>query len=632
LPDLDPEPAQSHSGPAPCNPGALPLKALDAGPQRRWMRIVCLCLILLPLLAYWQVQGHEFLNLDDDLYVTANPNVQEGLTVENLLWSFRFNEVSYWHPLTWLSHMLDVQLFGLDAGAHHFTSLLIHTANTLVLFLALLRMTGALWRSAFVAVLFALHPVQVESVAWVADRKNVLSALFWFLALWAYARYAERPRVAPYLLVLAFMGLGLLAKPTLVTLPFVLLLLDYWPLGRWEPSSRSFNQKRFLVYEKLPLFLLSAASISVVTLSSLGMGIVISSENVSLALRIQNALVSYLLYLQKIALPLDLAFFYPFPKSIPPWQLLSALAVISGTTLLVLRGSRQAPYLPVGWLWFLGTLVPVLGLVQQGLWPALADRFLYVPCVGLFLIIVWGSSDLAARWRLSRALIGFAGASLLAACLFAANAQVRYWQNSSDLFVHALAVTKDNHLAHYNLGALLQQRGEFEKAFFHLQEALRILPDNPRFHNSLGVVRMEKGDLQAATHHFTEAISLFPEYADAHNNLGLALSRLGKTEEALLHYQRAIRINPDEGAYHFNLGNAQLAQGKYPEAVSSYRKALLTRPEDENLQLNLGYALMRAGRLKEAIDLYDEAIRRHPHSHRLRHNRDLVFRQLADTE
>ena len=604
----------------------------ESGPPRTWKRIVCLCLLLLPLLAYWQVQGHEFLNLDDDLYVTANPNVQEGLTVENLLWAFRFNEVSYWHPLTWLSHMLDCQLFGLHAGAHHFTSLLIHTASTLVLFLALLRMTGALWPSAFVAALFALHPVQVESVAWVAERKNLLSALFWFLALWAYARYAERPRVAPYLLVVAFMGLGLLAKPTLVTLPFVLLLLDYWPLGRWQPSSRSVNQKRFLVYEKLPLFLLSAASIGVVTLSSLGMGIVISSEHVSLALRIKNALVSYLLYLQKIALPLDLAFFYPYPKSIPSWQLWSALVGISGITFLALRLSRRAPYLPVGWLWFLGTLVPVLGLVQQGLWPALADRFLYVPCIGLFLIIVWGGVDLAAHWRLSRALIGFAGASILLACLFATNAQVRYWQNSTALLVHALSVTKDNHLAHYNLGALLKQRGESEKAFFHLQEALRILPDNPRFHNSLGVALMEKGDLQSAFIHFNEAVRLFPEYADAHNNLGLALSRLGKTDEALLQYQRAIRISPDEGAYHFNLGNAQIAQGNYSEAVSSYRKALLTRPEDENLQLNLGYALTRAGRLKEAIDLYDEAIRKHPHSHRLRHNRDLVSKLLSDAK
>jgi Flp pilus assembly protein TadD len=587
------------------------------------------------------VQGHEFLNLDDDLYVTANPNVKGGLTIENVLWSFRFNEVSYWHPLTWLSHMLDCQLFGLHAGSHHFTSLLIHMANTLILFFSFHRMTGAFWRSSFLAALFALHPVQVESVAWVADRKNVLSTLFWVSTLWAYARYAERPSLAKYLLVLVFMSLGLLAKPMLVTLPFVLLLLDYWPLCRWQPSSRAVNQNVFpfaktslphLVYEKLPLLFLSIAAVSVAYLSSLGMGIVISSENVSLMLRIKNALVSYILYVQKIAMPLDLAFFYPYPKSIPTWQLLSALMGITAITFLVLRVSRRAPYLPVGWLWYLGTLVPVLGLIQQGLWPALADRFLYVPSMGLLLIIVWGWADLATHWRLSRTVIGLSGASVLLAFLVTSKAQVSLWQNSAALFVHALDVTRDNHLAHYNLGATLQKRGEIQKAFFHYQEALRILPDNPQFHNSLGVALIEKSDLQGALFHFNEAIRLFPDYEDAHNNMGLTLSRLGKMDEASIHYQRAIQIRPDEGFFYFNLGNVQSARGDYQEAISSYMKALLTRPEEENLQLNLGYALMRAGRLKEALKVYDEAIKKHPHSHRLRHNREMVSRNLAEAE
>ena len=641
LTNLDPLRVQRTSHSEACNPVALPLKPPHSGPPPAWKWIVCLCLLLLPLLAYWQVQGHEFINLDDDLYVTANPDVQKGLTIENLFWSFRFNEVSYWHPLTWLSHMLDCQLFGLHAGAHHFTSLLIHLANTLVLFLSLLRMTGALWRSAFVAALFALHPVQVESVAWVADRKNVLSALFWFLSLWAYARYAERPRMASYLLVLAFMGLGLLAKPTLVTLPFVLFLLDTWPLCRWRPSSRSVNREGFpfakaplshLVYEKLPLLLLSAAAIGIVTLSSLNMGIVVSSENVSLALRVKNAIVSYFSYLQKIAIPMDLAFFYPYPKSIPTWQLLGAVMGITAITFVALRISRRAPYLLVGWLWFMGTLVPVLGFVQQGLWPALADRFLYVPSIGLFLVIVWGWADFAVHRRFSGKTTAIVGACLLLALSLASLKQVGTWANSSVLFTHAAEVTSDNHLAHFNLGATLHKQGEIEKALTHFREALRILPENPQFHNGLGVVFLDKGDLQSALLHFHEAIRLFPEYADAHNNMGLALSRQGKTDEASIHFQRAIQIKPDEGLFYFNLGNVQSAQGDYPEAISSYRKALLSRPEDENLQLNLGYALMRAGRLREALKVYDEALEKHPRSLRLRHNREMVSRNLAESE
>ncbi len=603
--------------------------------MRKLLPIVFLA--LLPLVPYWQLQHHEFINLDDDIYVTQNPEVRAGLTGETLRWAFSFDPVSYWHPLTWLSHMFDCQLFGLNPSYHHFSSLFIHIANTLLLFLALRRMSAAPWKSFFVAALFALHPLNVESVAWVADRKNVLSTFFMILTIWLYARYAEKPGWVRYIGAWISMALGLLAKPMLVTLPFVLLLLDYWPLCRWKSHTMTKEEVSFqktrnchLVIEKIPLFALSAASLCISYISSRDMGFVVSLKSVPPLLRVENALVSYVAYIAKMILPSGLAVFYPFPHAVPSWQFFGATLILICATFMVIWARDRAPYLVVGWLWYLGTLVPVIGLFQQGLWPAFADRFAYIPLIGLFLIVAWGSYDLAVRWRFSKAFVGIVGAVVLIALGSITWVQAGRWKNSRVLFEYAVQVTRDNHLAHYNLGLALQREGKTDQAVLQFQKALRIMPDNAQFHNSLGATLIQKGDLDKAIFHLTEAIRLFPGCAEAYNNLGIALSDRGDLEGAIAHYQKAIEINPGEGLFYFNLGNAESAKQEFQKAISAYLKALQVKLDAENVRLNLGYALFREGRLKEALQQYDEILREYPDSNQARHNRDVILKKLAE--
>jgi Flp pilus assembly protein TadD len=603
--------------------------------MRKLLPIVCL--VLLTLVPYWQVQHHEFINLDDDIYVTQNPEVRVGLALETLRWAFSFDPVSYWHPLTWLSHMLDCQLFGLNPTYHHFSSLFIHIANTLLLFLALRRMSAAPGKSFFVAAFFALHPMNVESVAWVADRKNVLSTLFMVLTIWLYAGYAEKPGWVRYIGVWISMALGLLAKPMLVTLPFVLLLLDYWPLRRWKfhtmaKEGVSLQKTRIchLVIEKIPLFVLSAASLCISYISSRDIGFVVSLKSVPPLLRVENALVSYVAYIGKMILPSGLAVFYPFPHVVPTWQFFGATLIVICATFVVILARDRAPYLVVGWLWYLVTLVPVIGLFQQGLWPAFADRFAYIPLIGLFLIVAWGSHDLAGRWRFSKAFVGIVGAVVLIALGTITWVQAGRWKNSRVLFEYAVQVTRDNHLAHYNLGLALQHEGKTDQAIFHLQKALQIMPDNAQFHNSLGAAFIQKGDLAKALFHLTEAIRLFPGCAEAYNNLGIVLSDRGDVDEAIAHYQKAIELNPNEGLFYFNLGNAESAKEEFQKAVSAYLKALQMKPDAENVRLNLGYAFFREGRLKEALQQYEEILRENPSSDHARYNRDVILRKLAE--
>lgn len=599
-----------------------------------------LSLTFLPLIAYWQVHGHEFVDLDDPVYVTDNQNIQRGITLAALRWAFSFDPLSYWHPLTWVSHMLDYQFFGLDPGPHHLSNLVIHIANALLLFLAMHRMTAAWWQSFFVVALFAVHPLNVESVAWVASRKNVLSTFFGILTIWVYAGYARKPGTTRYLVLCITMTLGLLAKPMLVTLPFLLLLMDYWPLSRWKsgfqthlegPGSFPTYRASRLIYEKIPLLVLSAAVIGVSYASSDAMRIVTSFESVPLHLRIGNAVISYLTYIQKMVLPLDLAVFYPFPKAIPIWQVMTCGLALIGITALVVWARNRCPYLAVGWFWYLGSLAPVIGLVQQGLWPSYADRFAYLPLIGLFMILSWGGYDLAVRWRVSRSILGVTAASILLALLMITTAQTSLWRNTTLLFEHATDVTTDNDLAHYILGMEFQRKGKPGQAVAHLQEALRISPDNGEFHNRLGEVLTKQGELDRAIAHLSEALRRLPESAHAHNNMGIALSDQGNHKKAVIHYLKAIEINPREGVFHYNLGNSQYSEGLYQEAISSYLKALQRRPDDEKTHLNLGAALFHEGRLQEALNQFDEILRMNPGSHQARHNRDMVQRKLAES-
>jgi tetratricopeptide (TPR) repeat protein len=615
-----------------------------------------LLLVLATLAVFGQVRHHGFVTYDDAIYVTENPRVQKGLTVDNVAWAFRSVDVSNWHPLTWLSHMLDVQLFGMDAGAHHLTSLALHTVNVLLLFLVLDNMTGARWRSAVVAALFALHPLHVESVAYVAERKDVLSTCFWMLTLWAYARYVGRPSFARYCAVFLFLAAGLMAKPMLVTLPFVLLLLDFWPLERRLPVAR-------LVAEKLPLVALAALASAVTYAAQKGGGSVAPLETMSLGVRTANALLAYATYIRKTFWPVDLACFYPYPRAFDPWRVGGAGVLLALISLAVVRLGRRHPYLPVGWFWYVGTLVPVIGLVQVGA-QAMADHYTYVPLIGLFIMLVWGADDLLAPWRHRRAALASAGAVVLSACLVTTWLQVARWRSSVTLFEHALAVTADNYLAHNNLGLALQREGKLEQAVAQYSEALRIapdyadarynlgvaldkqgraaeaaaqysevlrlVPDHPQAHNNLGNLLSREGDLDAAITHFEAALRALPDYVDAHVNLGAALRQRGEIDRAIAHYGEALRIRPEQAEAHYNLANVLAARGELEQAIVHYGEALRIKPDYAEAHNNLGRALAEQGRTDEAIAHYSEALRIDATLAVAYYNRAMAYRQRGE--
>ena len=483
--------------------------------HRRWKIIACLFLVVATLGTYGDLINHQFINYDDDVYVTDNPPVQSGLTFSGLSWAFTTMHSGNWHPLTWLSHMLDCQLFGLNPGEHHLTNVVFHVANSLLLFLWFLYFTRSLGCSFLVAVLFALHPMHVQSVAWVAERKDVLSTFFWLLTMWAYVWYAERPRLTRYVLILVCFSLGLMAKPMLVTLPFVLLLLDYWPLGRLslkgsaavEASSKSGSRvaNNRLVYEKLPLFVIAAFSSVVTVYAQKEAGAVWTFQTLPFANRIANAMVAYVSYLGKMFWPAHLAVFYPLSShTLPIWQALAAGLVLVVLSLLALRLARRHPYLLVGWLWYLCTLLPVIGLVQVGE-QAMADRYTYVPFIGLFIVLVWGMADLAARWHAPRFLLPVGAGVVLSALMICTWVQVRYWRDSITLYEHSLEVTRSNSLIHNNLGMALAAQGKMDQAEAHYAEALRLNPDNARAHNNLGMALAAQGKMDQAEAHYAEA-------------------------------------------------------------------------------------------------------------------------------
>ncbi len=590
--------------------------------------LIGLLLIVATLGVFWQVRSHDFLNYDDDVYVSENSQVQEGFTRKSVIWAFTSGYASNWHPLTWLSHMLDCQLFGLNPGGHHLTNLMLHLANTLLLFLLLNRMTSSLYRSALVAALFALHPLHVESVAWVAERKDVLSTLFWMLTMWTYLLYVEHPRLGRYLLTLVVFTLGLMAKPMLVTLPCVLLLLDYWPLDRLalrqpEDSINSGAQKGLssspqrsfllrLFWEKVPFFVLAAVSSAVTFLVQQSSGAVKSVESFPLSIRIANGLVSYVSYIYKMIWPQHLAVFYPHQgSSLPMWLAGAAGLLLLGISVAVMRAGRRHPYLAVGWLWYLGTLVPVIGLVQVGL-QEMADRYTYVPLIGLFIMIAWGIPELTRGWRYGRVVLRMAAGSLLAVLMVCTWMQLRHWRNNETLFKHALNTTANNFLAHDSLGNTLAQQGKIGEAIDHYSAALRIKPDYMNSHTNLGIALLQRGDVEQAITHFSAVLRYQSDSPEAHNNLGLAVARQGYVDRAIDHYFTAIRLKPDYPQAHNNLGNALASQGKFDQAISHYSEALRIKPEDAEAHSNLANVLASQGRFKEAIDHYSQALQIKP--------------------
>ncbi|MGA1868191.1 MAG: tetratricopeptide repeat protein [bacterium] len=580
--------------------------------------LVCVFLVIATLAIYWQVRNHEFINYDDPKYITNNKYVQRGLTSESIIWAFTATDAANWHPLTWLSHMLDYTLYGINPGRHHLSNVLFHIVNSLLLFLLFWKMTKDLWQSSFVAALFALHPLNVESVAWVAERKNVLSTFFWILVILIYLFYIKNPKFNRYLLSIVFFILGLMAKPMLVTLPFVLLLLDYWPLDRFQ-YRHSIDDNNLpqrlpifhLVYEKIPFFVLAAAASIVTFLIQKKGGAVGSLDLYPLSSRIANALVSYIKYMVKMICPHDLAIIYPYSSILPWWQVIGACLLLISISSLMIIAMKRHPYLAVGWLWYIGTLVPVIGLVQVGN-QAMADRYSYVPLIGLFIIIAWGIPELLPKWRHRKKAFAAIAGVFLSILMAITCVQVRYWANSITLFEHTIDVTVNNYKAYNNLGEAFVHLGNYEKGIIYYSEAVRINPNYYGAYNNLGVAYAHLGNYKKAISHYSEAIRINPNYAVAHCNMGVTLTRQGNLKEAIAHYFNALRIYPNYALAHNNLGSALEKQGKIVEAIKHYSESLRLNPEHALSHYNLGNALASLGRFKLAIVHLQEALRIKP--------------------
>ncbi len=641
---------------------------------------VCGLLLLAVAVVFGQTVSHDFVNFDDDDYVYDNPHIRGGLTVAGTVWALTAYRSSNWHPLTWLSHMLDYGLYRLKPGGHHLTNVLLHAAAAVVLFLALQRMTGTPWPSAWVAAVFAIHPLRVESVAWVAERKDVLSGLLFMLTLWFYARYVERPASwARYLSVLAAFAMGLTAKPMLVTLPFVLLLLDYWPLGRAgsgergagsrERGARSGEQESeirrpppaarqsaskysafpllpaprsplSLLVEKIPLFVLAAAS-CLVTLAAQREAMKPLAQ-VAFTGRVANAAVAYVAYLGKMLYPAGLAVLYPLPVDpLPAWKVVAAAGVLVAISTAVFAARRKCPCLLFGWLWYLATLAPVIGLVQVGD-QAMADRYTYLTQIGLYMAIAWGAAHAAGSWPYRRWL--FAGVSVLvvAGLTVCAWQQTRHWRDSTTLWSHTLTCASQNYIAHYNLGLAFAARGQVDEAIAQYRKALEIMPDYVEARTNLGNAFADRGQFDEAIAQFRQALEIRPDcapaytglgnvfadreqideaivqyrkaldiepgYVNARISLGLILARCGKVDDAIACFRKALDINPFYSLAHYNLGLALVSKGQVNEAIAQYRKALDIEPDNVDAHNNLGLALGGQGQVDEAIAHFRKAL------------------------
>jgi tetratricopeptide (TPR) repeat protein len=591
-------------------PPTSPAPARSRGPL-----LFGLGLVLLTLLVYRDAPSFEFVNFDDGLYVTGNRQVQQGLTWDGFLWAWQANVASNWHPLTMLSHMLDCELYGLNPRGHHLTSLLLHLANVWLLFEVLRRMTGRAGPSAFVAALFGIHPTHVESVAWIAERKDVLSGLFFLLTLAAYHRWVRGRTPRRYALVALLFACGLLSKPMLVTLPCVLLLLDVWPLGRLRfEEVRSVRQLwqglRPLLVEKIPLFVLSMASSAVTVYAQ--QGSLATLEAVSPGRRVGNALVSYVVYVAKNVWPEKLAAFYPLPGAVPLGKVLGAGALLLAITALVVWRLRRAPWLAVGWFWFLGMLVPVIGLIQVGR-QSMADRYTYLPSIGLFLAITWGVMELlGAESRMRRAALTGAALAVVGALSITAHAQAGTWKDSLTLFRHALQVTQNNYLAHLNVAVALSSQGDQQGALHHYQEVLRLQPNLAEAHAALGTALRRWGRTAEALPHLRRAVRMKPERARLRHSLAVALEELGRKDEAMVELRKAIELSPRLADAHYGLGALLQEQGKPDEALEHYRTALEINPDLHGLYAPTATLLAQRGEMGEALRHYQEAVRRQP--------------------
>lgn len=617
--------------------------------QRRATWFVLAGLAVLTIAAYAPVWSFDFVSLDDPLYVSGNPHVTSGLTAASIAWAFTAGYAANWHPVTWMSHMLDVSLFGVSGPAAHVVNLTLHVANTFLLFALLRRLTRAFWPSAVVAALFALHPLHVESVAWIAERKDVLSTFWWIVTIWLYARYVDERTPGRYALVAGSFAIALMAKPMVVTLPFVLLLLDYWPLERIGPaatppsvglvapaakarrpsekSRRSEARSRgsaaqpqaprpglvAIVLEKAPLLALAALSSAITFVVQRSAGAMNDYGAVPFGLRLENALVSYVRYARDMVWPHGLAVFYPFPRVVPIASVVIALVVLVAITALVLALWRRAPYAIVGWLWYVGTLVPVIGIVQVG-GQARADRYTYVPLIGLFLALVWGAAALIDRLQASAR--ATAGAVLAAAVLLplgvVTHAQVAYWHDPISLWQRALDAVTDNYRANASLGMLYLQRGDTALALSHLQRALQFEPDFTEAQRNVALLLADQGRIDEALPHFHEVVRLTPNSSRAHTDLGMALQQAKQYPEALAELRRGVDLDPTSAIGQNDLGSVLAEADHLEDALPHLQAAVRLVPDYERAHMNLALALARLGRFADADKEFVEVLRINP--------------------
>ena len=593
---------------------------------------ICLFLVGITWAVFGQTLKFDFVNYDDNSYVYENSEIKSGLTLHGIRWAFTHVHTGNWHPLTSIAHMLDCQLFGLNAGGHHFTNVMLHTIAVLLLFFVLRRMTGSLWRSAFVAAVFAIHPLRAESVAWVSERKDVLSGVMFMLTLAAYVYYARRPpSLLRYLLVALLFALGLMAKPMLVTLPLLLLLLDFWPLRRLDRELS--REKRItwwrLIGEKIPLLFLSALS-SIATIVAQKQALH-SSEGWPLSWRVSNAFVSFFIYIRQMVWPIRLAVFYPHPKGeLPLWEVALAVAALIAISVIAFILRRTRPYVFVGWGWFVVMLLPVIGVIQVG-WQGHADRYTYLPHIGLYLLAAWTIADWSASWPKMRPVVRIAAAVAIILFSFLAWSQTSYWRDSESLWSHALAVTSRNDVAHSGLGVVLLRRGEVDAAIAHDREALAIRPGKADAHTNLANALLKKGLITEAIAQYQEALKILPNESILHGNLGNAFLQAGQPAEAIEQYREYLKIEPGHPGIHYSLAVALEREGKTDEAISEFREALKLKPDYDEAYNELGIALLKNGAVDDAIATWKKALNFEPDNAEIHNNLAVALIQKGNT-
>jgi tetratricopeptide (TPR) repeat protein len=583
--------------------------------QRRDV-IICVVLALVTLALYSPVGYHEFVDYDDPPYVTDNSHVSGGLTLSGISWAFTAYHSGNWHPLTWISLMLDAQIYGLKAGGFLITNLLLHLSNTLLLYLLWRRMTGCIWRSATLAALFAWHPTHVESVAWISERKDVLCGLFWILTLWAYASYARTGKRKSLQVAWGLFVAALMSKPMAVTLPFALLLMDYWPLNRWRAGanlkqSKSLFTWQQLVWEKWPFFALLPVSFYLTFRAQAGSGAVETLESLPLSGRLANAIVSYTSYLEKMAWPIDLSVFYPHPHHWAPGRIAYCFAVLALITALAVMGWKKRPWLFTGWFWYLGTLVPVIGLIQVGV-QSMADRYTYLPSIGLFAAVVWGGGALLYRLRLPLWTGQALACSALVACLAFSHTQISYWKDSRALFQHALAVTGENVIVLTNLGVEAVAEHRNAEARRYIEAALRLNPNDFYTWSAMALVSERMGNDAEAVNDYQVSLKINPNQSRPRFHAGRLLAKLGKEPEAIKEYEEALRLQPDVSDGWYLLGNLYAHQNRFPDAVGCYIKSLELLPDQADVHQNLAIALDAAGHPEEAVGQFNIALQLQP--------------------